>query len=171
MQPRYISHQIIKPVARNFTRSVQINPLKFLHDLRMVRDFKIGHDRLPVFFDFHVAAVVFADRNGRIDDIGDRHHDLIYFFLQLTLLCFQFCQMLRIFLYLRFQCHGFVFFALTHQCADLFGNHIPAGTKRVCFLFCFSGLRVQSNHFIHQRQFVILKFVFNVLLYDFRIFP
>ena len=49
---------------------------------------KSGTTGSPEFLYFHVLAVIFTDRNGRIDDVRDRHHDLfdallegLFFFL------------------------------------------------------------------------------------------
>jgi len=46
-----------------------------------------------------------------------------------------------------------------------------AGTKFICLLLRLAPLFIKLNHFIHQRQFLILKFIFYILLYYLRIFP
>ena len=56
---------------------------------------------------------------------------------------------------------------------DVFAPLIPFvhGIGRIgCFLLCLAALFIKCNHFIHERQFVLLKFIFNVLFYNIRIF-
>ena len=75
MEPGDISHQIIEAVSGNFSGAVQINSVKSLHDLCMIRDFKVRNYGFAVFLNLNILAVVFSNWNTRIDDIGNRHHN------------------------------------------------------------------------------------------------
>ena len=78
-----ISHEIIEAVSCNFSCTLKIYALEVLHDLRMIRNFKVWHHRLAVLLYFYIFTVVFTDRNRRIDDIWNTHHDLLDLFFYL----------------------------------------------------------------------------------------
>ena len=82
MKARDITHQIIETVSCNFSCRIKINTIETLHDVCVIWDFEIRYDRIAKFFDLYIAAVIFSDRYGRIDDVRDRHHDPGYFLLQ-----------------------------------------------------------------------------------------
>ena len=76
VQPCNVTHEIIEPITGHPSCSVQIDSVKALHDLRMVRDLKIRNHRLAKTLHLHVLTVILANGNAGIYDIGDRHHDL-----------------------------------------------------------------------------------------------
>ena len=84
MKPCDIAHQIIESVSGYSSGTFKINAVKALHDICMIRNIKFRNHRISVFLDFYVFAVIFSDRNRRINDVWDRHHDLFnscfYFF-------------------------------------------------------------------------------------------
>ena len=151
MQSRNVSHQIVESVSGYFSGSVKIDAVEALHDLRMIRNFKIRYDRLTEFLDLNVAAVVFSDWNARVNDIRDDHHIFGDLFLQFFFFCFKLRKTCRIRVYLGFDCFRFAFFALSHQCADLFGKLVSARAQIICFLLCSSRFFVKGDHFVHQR--------------------
>ena len=62
------------------------------------------------------------------------------------------------------------------EVVDITENRIQAAAPRrrkvarICFLLSRSSLCIQSNYFIYQRKLLILEFIFNILLYNVRIF-
>ena len=114
MEPCDIAHEVIEAVAGNFPCAFQVDAVETFHDIRMVGDFKIRHNRLAEFFDFNVFAVIFTDGYGGVDDIGNRHHNDFNTFLNLF---FAYSQAVNAFCfcgYLRFYFFGFLFLALCH---------------------------------------------------------
>jgi len=79
---RNIAHQIVKSVSCHLACSIQINAVKTLHDLGVIRDLKIRNNRFAKLLDLHIAGIILADRYGRINDVRDRHHDLGNFLLK-----------------------------------------------------------------------------------------
>ena len=71
-----IAHQVIETISSYLSGTVQIDAVKFLHDLCVVWDLKIRNDRITVLLDFYVLAVIFTDRYRWINDIRDGHHNL-----------------------------------------------------------------------------------------------
>ena len=171
MQSSDVTHQIVETISCYLSGAVEIDSVKAFHDFRMIRDFKIRNHRLTISLDFHILAVVFSNRNRRINNIGNHHHILQDFFLQLSLFLFQFLQALCTGGHLSL--FGFRFFLLScfHEDADFFGNFISVGTKIICFLLGLSAFLIQSDYFIYQRQLFILEFLSDIFLYRFRIFP
>ena len=137
----------------------------------MVRHLEIRHHRLSVFLDFHILAVIFSDGNGRVDDVGNHHHNLRDFFLQLGFQFFQLCQTPGVSRHLGFFLLRLFFLALGHQGTDFLGYLILGGAQRISFLLCLSALRVQRDHFIHQCQFFLLELLSDILFYDIRVLP
>ena len=71
-----IAHQVIETISSYLSGTVQIDAVKFLHNLGVVRDLEIRYNRLAEALDLYVLAVVFTDRNTRINDVRDGHHNL-----------------------------------------------------------------------------------------------
>ena len=137
----------------------------------MIWNFKIRHNRFSKFFNLYIFAVIFSDRHAWINDIRNCHHDLFDLFCQLCLFLFQFSKALRPLCYFCFQSFGFFFFALCHQTADIFRDFLSLRTQLVRFLLCRAALFIQCDHFIYKRKFAVLKFIFDILFYNIRIFP
>ena len=55
-----ITHQIIESVTGNTSCAVKIDSIKILHDICMIRNFKIRNNRLTKFLNLYVLAVVFT---------------------------------------------------------------------------------------------------------------
>ena len=75
-----IAHEIIESVARNTSCGVKVNAVETLHNIGVVRNFKIGNNRLAVFCDLNILAVILADGDARVNDIGNDHHYFCYLF-------------------------------------------------------------------------------------------
>ena len=166
-----VAHQIIETITCYFSCTVQIQTIERFHDFCMIRNFKIRNHRLTETFDLYVLAVVFSNRNRRIDDVRDCHHDRFDLFFYFFFSCRQFidsctgsCNF-----FLHFFC--FFFFTLCHQRTDLFADFVFICTQGFYFLFNISVFLIQSDDFIYHRDFLILEFFTNIFFYHIRIFP
>ena len=164
-----ISHQIIKTVSCHFCSTLQINSIKGLHDICMVRNLIFRHYRLTETFHFHVLGVILADRNLGINDIRQGHHDLSNLLCKFRFLFLQLGKPLCILSYLFLNFLSLFLFSLLHQSPDLLRSFLAAGTKLVSFLLGSSSFGVKLDHFIHKGKLVILELVADILLYDLRI--
>ena len=145
-----------------------------LHDLCVIGDLKIRNDRLAVFLDLHIVGIIGADRNGRVDDVGNDHHilenDLIRFLLDLV----EFFQAVRHRVYLGFDClylghQGRILLGLAHQRADLFGEFVPISAELVRLVLRSASLLIILDHFVDERKLHVLKFLADILFNDLRI--
>ena len=136
----------------------------------MIRNFIIRNNRLAETFDLYVLTVIFSNRDRRVDDIRDCHHDCFDFFFYFFFSCRQFINFCTgsCNFFLHFFC--FFFFTLCHQCTDLFTDFVFICTQGFYFLLNISVFLIQSDNFVHHRQLPILKFIPDILLYHFRIF-
>ncbi len=171
MKPGNIPHQIIKSVACYFSCRIKVNAAEFFHNLGMVRNFKDWHRRLPELFNLDITAVVLSNRNGRVDDVWNRHHDSGDFFRKLLFLLLQLGKAGCICCNLRLNLLRLFLLSLCHQRANLLGNLIFICTQGVCLCLRSAGFCIQLNHFIHKCKLVFLEFLFNIFLYCIRIFP
>ena len=130
VQPGNIAHQVIEAVTGHLAGSVQINTVKTLHNVRMVRHLKVRHHRLPKAL-----------------------------------------QLLGLIRHLLAQSHALFLLALRHQSADLLRQLVAVCTQLVCLGHGSPTTLVQFDYLIHQGQLFVLKFLFDVLLYQFGIFP
>ena len=89
MQTRNIAAQIIKPVAAGLSGGVQINAVETFHNIDVIRDFVLRHNRLAETLDFDIFAVVLAYGHGVGDDIRNDQHPLAKFCGEGFLLFFQ----------------------------------------------------------------------------------
>ncbi len=71
MEPGNIPHEVIEAVAGDTAGSVHIDAVEALHYLGVVGNIKIGDYRFAEALYFDVAAVVRADGNAGVNDIGD----------------------------------------------------------------------------------------------------
>ena len=166
-----ISHEIIKSVSSHITSSIQINSVKFFHNFCMIRNFKIRHNRLTISLNLHIFTVIFSNRHTRVNDIGNRHHDFFDFCCQFSLFFLQFSKTLGSLCHFCFQSFCFFFFSLSHQPTNIFGYFLSFCTQFICFLLSLTALFIQLNHFVHKRNFPVLKFIFDILFYNIGIFP
>jgi len=165
-----VAHQIIESVSCNFSCCIQIDSVEGLHNVGVIRDFKIRYNRLAEALCFYVLAVIFSDRYGRIDDVRDHHHDLLDFFFYFFFSCRKSLDAGTVNSYLFLYFLSLFSLALAHQCADLFGDFVSFCTKCLYFLFDVTVFFVQLDDFINQLQFLILEFISDILFYNFRVF-
>ena len=144
-----IPHQVVKAVSGNLSGAVQIDSVKALHNLCMVWNLKIRHNRLAVLLNLHILAVILSDRNRRIDNVRDRHHDLCDSLGELLLLLLKLSQTCRVLAHLLFELLGLLFLSLSHHGADLFCNLVLSCAQIVCLLLGSAVFRIQGNHLVH----------------------
>ena len=119
-----ISHQIIESISCHSSGTVKINTIETLHNLGMIRNFKIRNYRLTVSLYLYVLSIILSNRNARINDVRNGHHDLGYFLIQFFFFYRQFFQFFGISCNLFFYRFCLFLFALTHQSTNLFGNFV-----------------------------------------------
>ena len=71
MEAGNVAHQVVEAVAGHAAGRIHVDAVEGLHDLGVVGDLKVRDYRLTETLDFHIAAVVRADGDGGINDIGD----------------------------------------------------------------------------------------------------
>ena len=170
MQSRDISLEVIEAVAGDPSGGIQIDTVKALHDLCVIRNLKIRHDRIAELLQLDIFGIILADRNLVRDHLRDDHHVLVDDFLRLFLDAVQFLQSLRVCRHLLLQSLGLFPFSFLHQRADLFADRVFLRTDAVSLCLCLSGLCILGDHFVYQRQFLILKLLPDVLFDRLRIF-
>ncbi len=171
MQSRDIAHQIIEAVSGDASGGIQINAGKAFHDLGVVGDRIIRYNGLAVTFYFHVLGIVFPDRDGRIDHLGDDHHLCFDLFFDFLLSGGQFIDPVGILRDLCLDSLGFFLLPLLHEAADLLAELVAVCTQRFHFTLDLAVLAVECDDFIDQRKLGILEFLSDVLFDQFGIFP
>ena len=176
MEPGNIAHQVIESIPRHPARGVHINAVKPLHDFGMVRDIELRHNRLAKPLYLHIAAVVRANGNGGVYDIGNTQHYCMNLRLQLCLLLFQLSQAGGVCLDLLLDRLGFlelgrVLLGLPHQ-------HTYLLTQGIAFCPQLAGLgnggtilAVQSQDLVHQGKFFLLELLFYIFPDRVRVIP
>ena len=119
MKASNVAHKVIKSVTGNLSCAVKVNSVKLFHNFGVIGNFKIGNNRLAVFFNFNVFAVVAAYGNRRVNNLGNGHHDLVKLFFKLFFNSLKLGKTGSALSYLLFRLFGLIFFALSHQGADL----------------------------------------------------
>ena len=170
MQSGNIAHQIIKSVSGYTSCSIQVDTVKAFHDFCMIRNFEIRYHRLTKLFDLHIVRIILADRYRRINNIRNGHHDRTNALFNLFLTGGKFLNTVSKGSNLFFNCFCFLKFLLSHQSTDLLGHFISLRTKILYFLLDLTIFLIKINNLVYQRQLGHLKFVFDILLYHFRVF-
>ena len=168
VQPRDIAHEIVKTVAGDAARGVEIDAVKALHDLRVVRDREIRHDGVAKALHLNVAAVIRAERHARVDDLRDGEHDLVDLRLKLGLLLLQLGEPRGLRGDLRLDGLGLgelgrVFFRLSHEHADLLRQGVALGAQIRCLVDGGAVGLVERDHLVDERQLRVLKLFADVL--------
>ena len=182
MQPRDIAEQIVKAHARDASGGFFVDAIKALHDVHMVGDFKIGHDRLSEALDLDVAAVVRADGDGRVNDVRDHIHDLADARVHLrdrliercssVVVCFD-GGVILVDLRLELCLFRFIFalFKLAVQRAVGLRQLVARSLEALDLRDRGAALLVQVNDLVYQRKLHVLKFLADIFLDCFGIFP
>ena len=163
VQPGNVSHQVIEAVAAGLAGRVQVNAGQPLHDIHVVGNFPFRHHGLTVALDFHVLAVILADRYAVIDDVGNHQHPFADLGLQLVFLCFQRGKLFGHGVHFRLDLLGLFLQALSQQAADLLGHGLALVAQVVALLDRFPVFLVHADHFIHHGQLLILELFPDVL--------
>ena len=167
VQAGNIAHEIVKSVAGDTARGVEIDAVKALHDLRVVRDREIRHDGLAEALHLHIAAIVRAERHAGVDDLRDGEHDLVDLGLERFLLLLELGQTcgLRRDLCLDglglFELGG-IFFRLPHEHADFFRQGVALSAQIRRLVDGGAVGLVELDHFVDERELGVLKFFADV---------
>ena len=164
-----VAHQVVESVSGNFSCCIKIDTVETLHNVCVIWNLKIRNNRLTKLLDLYVAAIVFSDRNGRIDDVRDGHHNLGNLLGQLLLLCLKLRQTGSVCSDLSLDSLCLFLLTLCHQCTDLLGDLVLVCTKLISLCLCGTGLCVQLDHFINEWKLVILELLLDVLLNNLRV--
>ena len=176
VEPGDIPQKVVEARAGHPPGGVQVDAVKGLHDVHMVGNGEVGDQRLAKALNLHIGRVIGADGHGGIDDLGDDQHDFVDLLSQLVFPLLQVGQTVGVGLDLGLQSLGFgelggVLLGLSHQDAYLFGFGVTGGAEILGLLNGLAVLGVQLQHLIHQGEFLILKFLFDIFLHGLGIFP
>ena len=142
----------------------------------MVGDGEGGHLALAEALHFHVIFVALADGDGGVDDVGDQHHALADFLVQLLLQHFQLGQTVGVGLDLGLDFFGLsqlggVLLGLAHQHANLLGELVALGAEVIGLHDGGAALGIQLDDLVHHGQLLVLELLADVFLYDLGILP
>ena len=169
MKPRDVAHQIVEAVSGHAAGGVEVDAREAGHDVRVIGDLKIRNERLAEFLDLHVFRIIFSDRDGRIDDLRNHHHALPDLFLDFLLFLFKLVDAGALSCDLLFDRHRLVLLAFLHEASDLLRGLVPLRLQRLYFLLDLTVPLVKGNHFVHERQLLILKLFADILFDGFRV--
>ena len=166
MEPRDIPRQVIEPLSRGAAGGIDVDAVELFQNVEMIRDLEIGHLRLAEPLELDVFAVVPAYGHVGRDDVGYGHHVLFQIPFDLRGFRFDGRETLRVRDDLRLDFFGFLFIALLHQHADLFGKGVSGGAQSIAFGDQRAALRIELRHLIYERELFVLKLLFDVFLYQ-----
>ena len=169
MQAGDVAQQVVEAVAGHAACSVHVDAVKALHDLGVVRDGEIGHDRLTEALCFHVVGVVRADGHAGVDHLGDGVHDLLDASRQSFLFLLQLCHLVGVGLD-----GGVVGVDLSLQLSLLglvvgLAQLVAGSLEGFHFLQRCAVLGILFDDLIHQRQLCVLELLLDVFLDGVRI--
>ena len=133
-----IAHQIIETVSGNSSCCIKIQSVKAFHYICMIRNLKIGNNRLSEFFDLYIACIILSYRNRGINDIGDNHHDLCDLFLEFFFHRLKLCKSLCKFCHFLLYSLCLFFLSLSHKSSDFLGDLVSLISQIIGFCFCCS---------------------------------
>ena len=170
-----VAQQIVEAIAGHAACGVHINAVEALHDLGVVRDGEIRHDRLTEALSLDVVGVVRADGYAGVDHLGDGVHDLLNAFSQLCLLGFQLCHLVGVSLdsgvvgvdlSLQLSLLGLVaaLLQLAEQRAVGLAQLVAGSLQGLDFLQALAVLGVLLDDFVNEGELCILKLLLDVFL-------
>ena len=170
-----VAQQVVEAVAGHAACSVHVDAVKALHDLGVVRDGEIRHDRLTEALSLDIVGVVRADRYAGVDHLGDGVHDLLNAFSQLCLLGFQLCHLVGVSLdsgvvgvdlSLQLSLLGLVvaLLQLAEQRTVGLAQLVAGSLQGLDFLQALAVLGVLLDDFVNEGELCILKLLLDVFL-------
>ena len=170
-----VAQQVVEAIAGHAACGVHINAVEALHDLGMVRDGEIRHDRLTEALSLDVVGVVRADGYAGVDHLGDGVHDLLNAFSQLCLLGFQLCHLVGVSLdsgvvgvdlSLQLSLLGLVvaLLQLAEQRTVGLAQLVAGSLQGLDFLQALAVLGVLLDDFVNEGELCILKLLLDVFL-------
>ncbi len=169
MEAGDVPFQVVEAVAGGAPGAVQVDALQLLHNLHVVGHREVRGHWLPKPFHLHIFAVIPADGDRRIDDVGNHHHPLLYFLGVDLFVLLQLRHLVGHSLYLGLGGFRLLFFALGHQTANLLGDNVALIAQLVAPGLGGTEFFVQLDDLIHQGELVLLELLADVLLYNLRI--
>ena len=181
MQAGNVAQQIIKAHTGHAACGILVDAVKGLHDIDVVGNLKIGHDRLSEALYLDIAAVVRADGDGGVDDVRDHVHHLAQLVLGLGLLLFKlraalvvgldlgvvFINLLLQFRFLRL----IRFFQLAIKRTVCLRQLVAGSLQLLTFLLRSTLFRVETDGIVYKRQLCILKLFADIFADSVRILP
>ena len=175
-----VAQQVVEAVTGHAACGVHIDAVKALHDLGVVRDGEIRHDRLAEALCFHVVGIVRADGHAGVDHLGNGVHDLLNAGRQCLLFLLQLCHLVGVrldggvvgvdlCLQLSLLCLISALLQLTEQRAVGLAQLVAGGLQGLHFLQGCAVLGILFDDLVHQRQLCILKLLFDVFLNGVRV--
>ena len=175
-----VAQQVVEAIAGHAACGVHINAVEALHDLGVVRDGEIRHDRLTEALSLDVVGVVRADGYAGVDHLGDGVHDLLNAFSQLCLLGFQLCHLVGVSLdsgvvgvdlSLQLGLLGLVvaLLQLAEQRTVGLAQLVAGSLQGLDFLQALAVLGVLLDDFVNEGELCILKLLLDVFLDRIRI--
>jgi len=171
VQPGNIPPQVIKAVAACFARAVQINAAEALHNLHMIGHLIFRHTRLAKALQLYVFAVVPADRDGWINDIGNHQHALTDLGGELVYLRIQAAHLLRHIRDALFCLLRLFPLPLCHKRTDLLADRVTLAAQIFAARACSTAFFIQLDYLVDQRYLFLLKLFSDILLDKLRIGP
>ena len=169
VQASNIAHEVIEAVAGGPAGAVKVDAVQALHDIHMIRNLEIRHDGLAEALDFHVLAVILANRHRRVNDVRNDEHPLADFRLQFVFLRRQPLQIRLVNGDLFLRLFGLFLLTLAHQHANLLGRNLNLVAQGVRLLNRGAVLLVHLDDFVDHDELFVLKLLANVLLHQFGI--
>ena len=169
VEPGHVPQQVVEAAASHPTCGLKVGAVEPLYDVGVVGDLEVWDHRVAEPLHLHVAAVVGPDGHGGVDDVGDIQQNGAYLLAQLSGLGGELLHLLGLggdlgLHRVCFRLFAGVLFSLSHQHTDLLGQLVPVGPQGFGLLLGLQALLVQVDDLIHQRQFFLLKLVFDILL-------
>ena len=176
VEPGDVAQEVIEAVAGDAARRVQVDAAEGLHNFRVIGDGEVRGFGLAEALDLHVFAVVLANGDGGVDNLGNQQHALVELRFQLVFLLLKLGQAVRLFLHLGLDGLGLlelggVLFGLAHEHADLLGEGVAVGAELVRLGDGGAALGVQVDDLVHQGELAVLEFLLDVLLDGLGVLP
>ena len=163
VEARHVADKVIEAVSGHAAGAVQVDAAETFHDVGVVRDLEIGHDRLAEAFELDVLRVVLSDGHGGVDDVRDDHHGLQEFFLHTDFLGGKLVDARGVAGHFGLDLFGLVLLPLPHQLADLLGDGLAFGAEGFDLGLDLAVALVELQDLVDEREFAVLEFFADIL--------